>query len=95
MKQHLAAALVCVLSLSAQAQNNNCLTVHSYQALPGGYPPGLGTYEYERVIGNYIDSKVPPVPPAIPETNPAPIMGAMFLAGAVACELRRRRGCLA
>jgi hypothetical protein len=91
MKQQLAvaAALVCVLGLTAKAQNNNCLPAHSYQALPGGYPSGLGVYEFERAEGNYITSKVPPV---VPETNPAPIMGAMFLAGAVACELRRRRG---
>jgi uncharacterized membrane protein len=82
MKHLLVAAMVCVSGLSAQAQNNNqnCLTFH-------GYPAGLGTYEYERSIGNYITSKVPPV---VPEANPALILGAMFLVGAAAWELKRR-----
>lgn len=79
--QRAVAALVCVLSLSAQAQNNNSLTFH-------GYPSGLGTYEYERSIGNYITSKVPPV---VPETNPAPIVGALFFLGAIGWEIKRRR----
>jgi hypothetical protein len=85
MKCILAAAMACALTMTVKAHNT--LTFH-------GYPPGLGTYEYERRIGNYIDSRVPPVHiPVVPETNPALILGAILLVGAGAYELRRCGSC--